>query len=426
MSEKRAVLVVCDGLRADLLQPNLTPNLCRLASAGRRFVNHRSVFPSTTRTTSASISTGCHPARHGLQGNAVALDEGQGLVPLTAGAPDFCDRLRKATGKTLQVPTVAERVKDHGGGIVFSNVSPGAAYFQDPDGFGYVYHRSGSYGPGLAAITGADHLDVSHDYGGDTAMTERFIAEVLHERKPASAVLWQCEPDHSQHEYALGAPEHLEALAAADANAGRVADAVAALNAAGEDILLLVASDHGHETVRNIIDLEALLIDAGFKEGPDSHDCVVASQGLSAFIYLSDAARPRLGEIAAWLKGQDGIGSIHTGDGLAELGQRTDGALAIAVDGAKSAARNEFGVTGLSDAFFNRFSTETAMGNGQHGGLGLNEQNPFLIAIGRSFAAGTLHGDASSAVDIAPTVLAHLGLPWDGMDGAPLQPAAEA
>ncbi len=424
MPQKRSVLVVCDGLRADLVTPELTPNLCRLKRHGRWFRNHASVFPSTTRTTSASISTGSHPARHGLQGNAVALDEGEGLVPLTAGAPDFRDRLRKATGKTLRVPTLAERLKADGGSIVFSNVSPGAAYFQDPDGHGYVYHRSGSYGPGLAPVTGADHLDVTHDFHGDTAMTTRFIEEVLGRRKPASAVLWQCEPDHSQHDYALGAPEHLRALAAADANAGRVADAVAAMNAAGEDILLLIASDHGHETVRRIIDLEALLIEAGFKRDRDSHECVVASQGLSAFIYLSDAARPRLAEIAAWLKGVDGIGTIHTGDDLAGLGQRTDGALAIAVDGAKSDAANAFGVTGQSDAFFNRFSAETAVGSGQHGGLGRNEQRPFLIAIGGGFVPGSEHAGASSAVDLAPTVLHHLGQPAEGMDGVPLQPRA--
>ena len=72
---KRAVLVICDGLRADMLHPERTPNICRLARNATNFVNHRGVFPSTTRTTSASIATGCYPGRHGLEGNAVALDE---------------------------------------------------------------------------------------------------------------------------------------------------------------------------------------------------------------------------------------------------------------------------------------------------------------------------------------------------------------
>ena len=100
---KRAVGVICDGLRADMVTPDLTPNLCALAREGQSFIRHRGVFPSTTRTTSASIATGCLPGRHGLEGNCVAIDEGDGLVALNVGHPDFRDRLRKATGRTLLV-----------------------------------------------------------------------------------------------------------------------------------------------------------------------------------------------------------------------------------------------------------------------------------------------------------------------------------
>ena len=42
--------------------------------------------------------------------------------------------MRRATGRTLHVPTLAERLRWHNEmSIVCSNVSPGAAYFQDPD-----------------------------------------------------------------------------------------------------------------------------------------------------------------------------------------------------------------------------------------------------------------------------------------------------
>ena len=53
---KRAVVVICDGLRADMVTPNLTPNRCALAQEGQSFTRHCGVFPSTTRTTSASIA----------------------------------------------------------------------------------------------------------------------------------------------------------------------------------------------------------------------------------------------------------------------------------------------------------------------------------------------------------------------------------
>ncbi len=417
---KRAVLVICDGLRADMLRPEWTPHLCRLAATSRQFLAHRSVFPSTTRTTSASIATGCHPGRHGLQGNAVALDEGNGLVPLSAGALDFRERLKKATGQTLRVPTLAERLAGAGGAIVFSNVSPGAAYFQDPDGHGHVYHRAGSFGPGLMPLDSAEGLDVTHDGAGDTAMTERFCSEILNGRKPALAVLWQCEPDHSEHAHVLGSPAHLAAMASADANGGRVAAAVDALNGGNDDIALLIASDHGHETVGQVVDLDAHLIAAGFKAGPDSSECVVASQGFSAFIYLADHVRDQAPAIAAWLTKIDGVGAVHAGAALEKLGQRSDGALAIAVDAAKSDDVNEFGIPGISAAFANRFSMTLEPGKGEHGGMGRYEQNPFLMIRGGGFAPGTAVSTESSAVDIAPTILQHLGLPADGMDGAPL------
>jgi len=415
---KRAVLVICDGLRADMVTPELTPNLCRIAAGGRLYTRHRSVFPSTTRTTSASIATGCHPARHGLEGNCVALDEGQGLKVMSVGPPEFRDRLRKATGRTLRVPTLAERLEDHGGCIVFSNVSAGAAYFQDPDGHGFVYHRQGSFGPGLKKLPAGEGLNVSHDAAGDVAMTERFVVEVLGERKPRLAVLWQCEPDHTQHARPLGGPDHKAVIAAADLNAGRVADVVKR-TAGDDDVLLIVASDHGHETVDSIVRLETLLVGAGLKDAEDSTEVVVASNGFSANIYVADAARGRVGAICEFLRGLDAVERVFAGDALAEVGQRADGALAVAVTPKRSDANNAFGWPGMSVAFDNPLATETVVGCGQHGGLGPYEQNPFLIVRGGGFEKGRTDAP-SSAVDIAPTIMAHLGLPFTGMDGKPL------
>ena len=405
-----------------MVTPELTPNLCRLARDGRAFNRHRGVFPSTTRTTSASIATGCLPARHGLEGNCVAIDEGGGLVALNVGHPDFRDRLRKATGRTLLVPTLAERLKDEGGGIVFSNVSPGAAYFQDPDGFGHVYHREGSFGPGLKALAESDGLSVSHDADGDEEMTARFCDEVLARRRPRLALLWQCEPDHTGHAGPLGSPEHLSAVARADANAGRIADA-AQETADGDDILLIVASDHGHETVERIIPLESLLIEAGLKEAPDSHEVVVASNGFSAHIYLADEARGRLGHIRDFLDAMDDVDQVFTGDALARVGHRTDTPLALSVTAKRSDGANEFGIEGLNGAFEDPLSGETQIGGGQHGGLGRFEQHAFLIVRGGGFAKGQRSDGETSAIDLAPTVLRHLDLPFDGMDGKPLPSA---
>lgn len=417
---KRAVIVICDGLRADMIRPDLTPNLCRLQAEARTYRNHRSVFPSTTRTTAASIATGCYPARHGLEGNCVALDEGRGLAPISAGAVEFRDRLRKATGKTLRVPTVSELLHDKGGGIVFSNVSPGAAYFHDPDGFGHVYHREGSFGPGLAPITNNEHLRVSHDADGDREMTERFCREILRERRPPYSVLWQCEPDHTQHACFLGSPEHLAVILSTDVNVGKVAEIIDQESRKGEDILFIVASDHGHETVSKLLPLSRLLIDAGLKDSENSSEVVIASNGLSANIYLSETGRFRLNDIINFLLDIEDLDRVIWGDELKLIGLNPDGNLAISVTTRNTEDANEFGVKGMSIAIEDPLHFDTNIGCGQHGGFGKFEQNPFLIVKGQGFLPASNCIKETSAVDLGPTVLQFLGMSNARMDGKPL------
>src|ERR1700759_5144586 len=219
---RRAVIVTVDGLRKDMISSEPTPNLAPFAGEAERLENYSTVFPSCTRVVSASLATGCFPARHGLQGNSVALLEHGELVLRDAGHPDFLQHKRRVTGRSLAVPTLAERLAPYGGAIIFSNVSPGAAYAHDPDGHGHVYHRAGSFGPGRVAVDARDHLDITLDVAGDRHMTERFADEVVNRRRPALGVLWLGEPDHIQHEMPLGSPEQRAVLAEADKHAGLV------------------------------------------------------------------------------------------------------------------------------------------------------------------------------------------------------------
>ena len=308
---KRAVIVICDSLRADLITPRDAPFLSEFGRRSARFANHRSVFPSTTRTSAASIATGCLPARHGLLGNTMAIDEGDGLVCLSVGKPDFRDRLHRATGRTLHRPTLAERVSHQGGtAIAISNVSPGAAYFLDPDGFGWVYNPAGSFGPGRRPLRAEEGLAISKGAEGDNVATERFCEEVLRERAPVMALLWLSEPDYTGHHTPLGAPAHRRAIAGADENVRRVAETVASLDPTGENILFVVGSDHGMETVAETIDLDGLLIDAGLKHAPASSDVVVAPNGTSALLYFADPAGPLVAQVASFLETQEWVGRI--------------------------------------------------------------------------------------------------------------------
>jgi arylsulfatase A-like enzyme len=414
---KRVVIVVCDGHRDDLVREEFCPGILRLERESVRFGRHRSVFPSTTRVASASIATGCRPARHGLHGNTMGLESEDGVRVHDVGVPAFRASMRAATGATLRVPTLAERLSGHGGSIVFSNVSPGGAYFQDPDGFGHVYHRAGSYGPGCVPIEGGSALAVSHDAAGDRAMTERFCAEVLGARRPALAVLWLCEPDHAMHGNPLGSPAHVDAITAADSCVDRVVETVKALERRGEEILLLVGSDHGQESIIDSIPVAERLVAAGLKATTVSDDVAVAPQGSAGLVYLAPRARDRQERIASFLTAQPEIASVHCGAELVSLGMGAEGGLAIAFSMAKRLDGNEFGVRGHTYCVAGS-GKQPRPGLGQHGGLGEFEQRPFLLLRPPGGAAARVHQGATSILDIAPTALRFLGLQVEGLDGS--------
>jgi arylsulfatase A-like enzyme len=417
---RRVVLVVCDSLRADLVDARSAPTTTRIATAGTRFSAFCSVFPSTTRTSAASLATGSLPASHGLLGNTMAIDEGHGLVCVSAGKADFLDRLRRsrggADGRALGRQTLHERVAPLGAAVAMSNVSPGAAYVHDPEGAGYVWHRSGSFGPGRTPLD--DGLEIAVGAAGDRVMTERFCA-LLQRGVPPYSVLWLSEPDHSGHHHALGSPEHRRAIASADACVGRVHSTVRALDPGGEQILFAVCSDHGMQTIRRRIDIAERLVDAGFKASADSADLVVAPQGTAALLSFAADAEPLVPHVAAWLAEQDWAGRVIEGDALVGVGLPADGRLRIAVGLAGDDVVNPHGVRGFSDVAENALGGESLPGHGQHGGLAPYEQAPFLAIDGGGFAPG-VRDDAASLIDLAPTFLRHLGLCAADVDGRAL------
>lgn len=416
---KRAVVMIIDGLRTDMVGREYTPRLAGIVARSRWFTNQRSVFPSATRVNSASIATGCWPKSHGLAGNAIALDEGGGLQTVSVGPPDFRDRLRRATGRTLHRPTLSEWLRPHGGAVIFSNSSAGSAHMQDPDSHGWLYHRSGSFAPGMEPISDERHLQVTYDAAGDAETTRRFCAALDEPGEALLHLLWICEPDHSQHTLELGSPEHCAIIAGAEQCAVEVSESVDALRSNGDDVLFMIASDHGQETVDEIVPVNELLVEAGFKESTESSDVVLASSGMGALIYLSNEAGDRRGAIAEWIRAQPWSGEVFEGKSLEDVGQRSDTALAIAFSMANRDVANRYGIRGLSHVAADVFMKSDAPGLGQHGGLGPYETNALLCISGGGFSPGVSE-HPSRTIDIAPTVLRHVGVACEGMDGNPL------
>ncbi len=412
---------MCDSLRRDLINSSNSPVLSKLINEACWFSNARGVFPSTTRVSSASIATGCLPARHGLLGNTMILPEAHGLRCRSVGNPDFREHMRRATGQTLTAPTLAQRVAKYGGACIMSNVSAGAAYFHDPDGYGDVYHRAGSYGPGNRPYTGAEAMEIPQGAPGDIEMTARFCQRLLGPDAPVISTLWLSEPDHTGHATALGSPQHQDAIRHANQCVEQVLDAVAMLRRRGEDILLMVASDHGMETVIGEIDVGRALVQAGLKAAADSSDVVIAPNGSACILAVAPEAQDRTAAIGEYLDAQPWVGSTYAGDQLSDLGLPINNpgcTLAIAMR--HSMQPNKHGVAGSTWIASDPEKNTSYQGQGQHGGLGVNEQSPFLIVQGGHYTAGSTVSQPVQLINFAPTMLRHLGLPFDDMDGTPL------
>jgi hypothetical protein len=344
----------------------------------------------------------------------MGLFEGGRIVVRDVGAPDFRDHMRRANGRTLLVPSLAERVAPHGGFIAFSNVSPGAAFFLDPDAHGHVYHRSGSHAPGGEALPA---LPVTHDSAGDWAMTERFCAEVLRERKPAVAATWICDPDHTLHGVPLGSPAHQEALDGAERCVREIVRTVEELRRQGEEILLLVGSDHGQETIGDFVSIEDWLTAQGLGDELKSGDVAVAGQGTSALLYATERGRTALLGVLGAMRREPWADDVVEGEAMRERGFAPTGGVVAAINMARVPDANPHGVPGKRWVAAEP-GKSVPVGSGQHGGWGPDEMRPFLMVNdGRTVG---VRSQPSCLVDIAPTLVRFLGLPVEGFDGKPL------
>src|SRR3712207_405892 len=138
---QRVILVVWDGMRPDYATEDLTPNLCALARAGARYRRAVGVFPSVTRPTTSSVSTGAYPLAHGVLSNIFVGPPGdRGLID--TGDRESLERLRAVNGgRMLPLPTLAEAVAAAGKRIVvMGSGSNGQVVLLDPERVGTTIH----------------------------------------------------------------------------------------------------------------------------------------------------------------------------------------------------------------------------------------------------------------------------------------------
>lgn len=501
------IVMVWDGLRPDLVTARDTPNLFSMARDGVRFDRHHSLYPTLTMVNSAVLATGAKPGETGILGNEMWLAPALTAKGVAIDSPQlgsFRSILEKPedleyssvlsvlnspqafAGRLVQLDTVAQEVEREGGYLAVIG-KQGPAFMWDNRVASVKEGRDELLQPHKDYLFASDTLTMPPELAADIHMpppsttgvldSERdgFFTRLLTERamlaaknasaagRPSLLVLWQHNPDLTQHIAGLGTLPAIEALSTCDLNLAKIRAAIVTSNISDRTDLIVV-SDHGFATIRFTVNVNAMLAEAGLKKSETSTDVVVARNGGSDLVYLSRdafptamARRTELQKIADFAEAQEWCGPIFSKPPtLAEAEDRDkpylgsiDGTFSMAAAGIMNASRapdlvisfreisdedNEnvtgpgapafaFGgkgqrsvpnrskvlvhpVKGLVYADAKSFTT----GMGMHGAAGEREIHNFCAAFGPDFRRQFVDRYPSANTDIAPTITHLLGL----------------
>ncbi|GAA1011148.1 hypothetical protein Aple_056750 [Acrocarpospora pleiomorpha] len=263
---ERVLVVVWDGMRPDLITADGTPRLFELARGGTTFTRASSVYAPMTRPASASISTGCHPGRHGIHGNLMPYPGRADRVLHTGDLAQLAELRRFHDGRLTRVETLAEAVHRRGGRFaVLTTGTAGQASLLDAERVGVLVNPDLVY-PETAATRiearfGAPPPKTVPADPLNTWLVDVLLEYILPEVEPDAAVVWLCEPDNSQHATGLGTEQARAGIASSDRQLGRILDWI---ERDGTPTAVIVTSDHGHTTVSGYVDVAAELAAAGF------------------------------------------------------------------------------------------------------------------------------------------------------------------
>jgi arylsulfatase A-like enzyme len=446
------IVLVVDGLRPDCITPERTPTLFRLRAEGVDFTNGHAVFPTVTRVNAAAIGTGMHPGSMGILGNqmyAAAVDRRRALD--TGNHRRLLELDHATGGRLVLTETLGERLQARGLRLAsVSSGSTGSALLTNaraPHGIGVLVN--GAFDPGkqvawpadvsetiLAKFGSAPARGASPRYDAVVTWTQRVLREyVLPDLAPDVVINWLTEPDHSQHYLGVGSPSSLEALANDDLEIAQVLTTLDDLGLTPSTDVLVV-SDHGFTTNTRGVDVAGTLIEAGLKASADSDDVVLASSGQAVAVHLEGHDRDRLTRIARFVQSREWGGVLFTAARAAgDARGSVDGTFALELIHVANAERgpdllftfpwtsadNAFGVPGTDLA---SVSFGAKLHVSDHGGLSpWNVRNTF-IGWGVDFKKRTCVRTPVGNVDVAPTILALLGIDEaGGLDGRVLAEA---
>jgi arylsulfatase A-like enzyme len=469
------VVVVWDGLRPDYVSAQYTPNLNELARQGTFFKEHHSSYVTSTEVNGTALGTGMYPDHSGIVANLEYRPE---LNWLSAYGTESLDAIRRgdllSDGHYVSASTIAEILQQAG----FSTITAGAkpvVLLQDrapkkvlpvqKDSVtlfrGQTLPRSilrslvdnqeiGPFPGGLPAPDSTQARVVRWTKAGrdkvltwlngkpktpplsrlvDAWTTKALVRGLWKKGVPKYTLLWLSEPDASQHESGVGSENAEAGLVQSDQNLALV---IKALKDQGvfERTDIILVSDHGFSTVDRGPDVIASLKRAGFVAGkqfdnPEPGDLMIVSLGGSTAFYVFDHDEQTIRRLVDYLQATDYAGVIFSSvsvEGTFSLSRvhvdAHQGAPDVLVSMHWSTDKNDWGAPGLVTA------AEGKRGRGAHASLSRFDLHNTLIAAGPDFKKGFTSELPSGNVDLAPTVLAILGIPQPNpMDGRVLTEA---
>lgn len=415
------LLIVIDGLRPDYVTSETTPNLFQLGAKGVFAERHHSAFPTLTRVNSAVIATGAYPEQNGLLGNQVYFPDVRPGGSISTWDADNLIRLEEAEyGRLITSTTLCEMLAAHGAPmLVCGSGSSGASFLQNHKLNGAVINVNASYPESIREeierVLGPVPMETSPNRAQATWAVDAYLTMGLDKMHPALSVVWLNEPDHTAHEYGIGAPETEAALGDVDSQVGRI---IGAHSERGLDVNIIVISDHGFVThVGDGQSLVTLLEREGLKTS--ANDIVE----VGGAIYINEDKENKLPRIVELLRAQPWIGAIYTrpseknpNEGMVPGTLSTNiirwnhrRAADVFVEPDWNHDENEFGFKGS-----NLLSGEAA----GHGSSSPYEVRATLLAAGPAFEHGLRSKLPTGNVDIAPTIAHLLGYrPAETMQG---------
>jgi len=446
---KHVVLVVWDGMRPDLVSETNSPALWKLARDGVVFRNHHSVYPSATNVNGTALVTGVYPGHSGIIANHEYRPEIDNKKIIDVEDPEVVRKGDEISGgKYVALPTIAELVRAAGRQSVIVTAKT-VGLLQDR-------HLDPTHDKNSAALF-AGHMHSAEalssvvsllgpfpasGYAQKDSWTTKALTDVFWKNGvPAFSLLWLSEPDATQHETAPGSEAARAAIKSADDNLAAVLAALDRQHARSTTDIFVV-SDHGFSTIERAIDLRKMLKDAGldavteFTSEPKLGQIMLAGNGGTVLFYVIQHDATVIRRLVEFLQQSDFVGVILTRDKLpgtfdfeaARIDNGAGGSRAtwtgkperVGESGGESInehapdvamafrwneKKNQFGVPGMIDADWQRRA-----GKGTHATLGRFDMHNTLIANGPDFHRGQLDDLPTGNVDLAPTILAVLGM----------------